>query len=87
MRAHLETTVPRATNAGHGTCPSRGAAGEARWASTRAVSSNYSLLIEGAKEFSTLADLCWANLKRNTTALLATAPRRHSSTTTRWRAR
>ena len=73
MRSKLERTVPRATNAGHGTCP--GNAGEARWAGGRKVSSNYNLLIEGSKEFQTLADQCWANLKRNTAKLLATTHR------------
>ena len=73
MRSKLERTVPRATNAGHGTCP--GTAGEARWAGGRKVSSNYNLLIEGSKEFQTLADQCWANLKRNTAKLLATTHR------------
>ena len=41
----------------------------------RAVSSNYSLLIEGSKEFSTLADQCWSNLKKNTAKLLASTRR------------
>ena len=74
MRSTLERTVPRATNAGHGTCAGS-AGGEARWAGGRAVSSNYSLLIEGSKEFSTLADQCWSNLKKNTAKLLASTRR------------
>ena len=64
--------MPRAANAGHGTASSRG---EASWAGGRAVSSNYALLLEGSKEFSTLADRCWRDLQHHASRLLAEAPR------------
>ena len=55
MRAKLERTVPRQANAGHGT--SRHYSGEAHFAGGRQHgSSNYHLLLEGAKEFQSLAD-------------------------------
>jgi len=74
MRAKLERTVPRQANAGHGT--SRHYSGEAHFAGGRQHgSSNYHLLLEGAKEFQSLADACWRDLQKHAATLLADAPR------------
>ncbi|KAK7250273.1 hypothetical protein SO694_00007163 [Aureococcus anophagefferens] len=61
------TRRPSAPSPASGSCGALGGG--------RAVSSNYSLLIEGSKEFSTLADQCWSNLKKNTAKLLASTRR------------
>ena len=73
MRAKLERTIPRQANAGHGTSKHYG--GESAFAGGRAASSNYHLLLEGSKEFQSLADACWRDLQKHTATLLADAPR------------
>ena len=79
MRAKLERTVPRQANAGHGT--SRHYSGEAHFAGGRQHgSSNYHLLLEGAKEFQSLADACWRDLQKHAATLLADAPRAEPET-------
>ena len=52
----------------------RGAA-RAAFAGGRAASSNYHLLLEGSREFQSLADACWRDLQKHTATLLADAPR------------
>ncbi|KAH8095476.1 hypothetical protein JL720_2777 [Aureococcus anophagefferens] len=68
MRSTLERTVPRATNAGHGTCS---AGGERAGRRRRELE----LLPAHRGQGSTLADQCWSNLKKNTAKLLASTRR------------